>query len=225
MSSSHGHIKSFARREGHITLAQRRALELYWERYVLDPTAPFLPEVVFGRSAPLTLEIGFGNGESLAKTALSNLDKNYIGIEVHRPGVGYLMRLLHEQNISNVRIYCADAIEVMQQLLADQCFDTINLFFADPWPKKRHHKRRIVQQPFIDLVAEKLKNGGAFHAATDWEDYAGQMMAMLSSDPRFENCAGQNNFIMRPASRPQTKFERRGLRLGHSIRDLLFRRV
>lgn len=225
MPSPHGHIKSFARREGHITLAQRRALEIYWDRYVIDPTIPLSPEAVFGRSAPLTLEIGFGNGESLAKMALNAPDKNFVGIEVHRPGVGYLMRLLHEQNITNVRIYCADAIEVIQQLVADQSLDTINLFFADPWPKKRHHKRRIVQQPFIDLVVEKLRKGGQFHAATDWEDYAQQMMAMLSNEQRLENCAGQNNFIARPELRPQTRFERRGLRLGHSIRDLLFRRV
>lgn len=224
-TEQHAHIKSFARREGRVTPGQKVALETLWEKYVLDPTTPFSLESSFEQTAPLTVEIGFGDGESLAQMAKANPDKNFIGIEVHKPGVGHLMLKLKEDDIRNVRIYCGDAIEIIEKLIPDQSVDTIQLFFADPWPKKRHHKRRIVRNSFIDLIVKKLKQEGLFHAATDWEDYAEQMMEVLSADDRIENCAGRNNFTERPKSRPVTKFERRGTRLGHSIYDLQFKRV
>jgi tRNA (guanine-N7-)-methyltransferase len=223
--SEHPPIKSFARRAGRVTAGQQQALEMLWGQYVLDPNSPLSVETIFEQAAPLTVEIGFGDGESLAKMAQASPDRNFIGIEVHKAGVGHLMLKLKEDEIPNVRIYCGDAIEILETLIPDQSIDTINLFFADPWPKKKHHKRRIVRNSFIDLIVKKLREDGKFHAATDWEDYAEQMMEVLSADPRVENCAGKNNFIERPENRPETKFERRGIRLGHSIRDLLFKRV
>ncbi|RLA21619.1 MAG: tRNA (guanosine(46)-N7)-methyltransferase TrmB [Gammaproteobacteria bacterium] len=225
MAVEHPHIKSFARRAGRVTPGQQAALKTLWDQYVLDPNKSLSTETVFEQDAPLTVEIGFGDGESLAQMAQASPDRNFIGIEVHKPGVGHLMLKLKEHNIRNVRIYCGDAIEIIEAVIPDQSIDTINLFFADPWPKKRHHKRRIVRNSFIDLIVKKLKEDGKFHAATDWEDYAEQMMEVLTADERVENCAGNGTFIKRPESRPETKFERRGIRLGHSIRDLLFRRV
>ncbi len=224
-TEQHPHIKSFARREGRVTPGQQVALETLWDQYVLDPNKPLSLENSFEKIAPLTVEIGFGDGESLAQMAQASPGRNFIGIEVHKPGVGHLMLKLKEHDIRNVRIYCGDAIEIVDRLIPDQSVDTIQLFFADPWPKKRHHKRRIVRNSFIDLIVKKLKKDGKFHAATDWEDYAEQMMEVLTSDNRIENCAGKGNFIERPESRPVTKFERRGIRLGHSIHDLQFRRV
>ncbi len=223
--ADHPPIKSFARRAGRVTAGQQQALEKLWGQYVLDPNTPLSVETIFEQQAPLTVEIGFGDGESLAKMAQASPDRNFIGIEVHKAGVGHLMLKLKEDEIPNVRIYCGDAIEIVETLIPDHSVDTINLFFADPWPKKKHHKRRIVRNSFIDLIVKKLRESGTFHAATDWEDYAEQMMEVLSADSRIENCAGKNNFIERPDNRPETKFEQRGIRLGHSIRDLLFKRV
>jgi len=219
-------IRSFIRRQGRITPGQQLALDNYWDVYGLDPNADYDFAEVFGRDAPFCVEIGFGNGESLAKMAAANPGINYIGIEVHRPGVGHLILQLAEQGIDNVRIYCHDAIEIMENKLADHSLAGVHLFFPDPWPKKKHHKRRIVRPSFADLLARKLKSGGYFHAATDWQNYAEHMLEVLSVENRLINAAGRGaDYCERPDYRPLTKFEQRGLRLGHGVWDLVFRRV
>ncbi|MEN8261102.1 MAG: tRNA (guanosine(46)-N7)-methyltransferase TrmB [Pseudomonadota bacterium] len=216
-------IRSFIRRQGRITQAQQAALETLWPNYGLDPGARLTPEAVFSRRAPLVLEIGFGNGESLAETAAAHPEKDYIGIEVHKPGLGHLMLRLKAMSLRNVRIYCFDAIEILAHRLPDSSLSGINLFFPDPWPKKKHHKRRILTPEFAELAVAKLKTGGIFHAATDWEDYAEQMLSVLEKTSRLENTAGARSLAPRPGDRPMTNFERRGLRLGHGVWDLIFR--
>jgi tRNA (guanine-N7-)-methyltransferase len=218
-------IRSFVRREGRLTPAQKRALEELWPRYGVDDTRASLDlATLFGRIAPVIVEIGFGNGEALAATAAAHPENDYLGIEVHRPGVGHLLNLLAAQRIANVRVVVADAKEVLAMRLPDQSLSTVHLFFPDPWPKKRHHKRRLVQPDFVQLVRRKLKPGGVFHLATDWQDYAQWMMATLTAAEGFENVSGRDCYGER-GERPLTKFERRGARLGHGVRDLRFRRV
>ncbi|MGJ0429077.1 tRNA (guanosine(46)-N7)-methyltransferase TrmB [Methylobacter sp.] len=219
-------IRSFIRRQGRITPGQQLALDNYWAVYGLDPQADYDFAEVFGRDAPLCVEIGFGNGESLARMAAVNPGINYIGIEVHRPGVGHLMMQLAEQGISNVRIYCHDAIEVIEHKMADHSLAGVHLFFPDPWPKKKHHKRRIVRPSFVDLLVKKLRPGGYFHAATDWQNYAEHMLEVLSAESRLINTADSGMaYCERPDYRPLTKFEQRGLRLGHGVWDLIFKRA
>jgi tRNA (guanine-N7-)-methyltransferase len=218
-------IRSFIRRQGRITVAQSRALEELWPLYGLEPDQRLEPATLFGRRAPLVLEIGFGNGESLAAMAEARPDEDFVGIEVHRPGVGHLLWRIHEKGLGNVRVYRADAIEILTENVADAGLDRLQLFFPDPWPKKRHHKRRIVNPEFLDLVRRKLKPGGVFHAATDWEPYAEQMAATLEARPGLISLANGSPFSPRPDYRPPTKFETRGRRLGHAVRDLLYRRV
>ena len=217
-------IRSFIRRQGRLTTGQQQALDNYWDTYCLDPGADYQFREVFGRDAPLIVEIGFGNGDSLAKMAAANPDIDYIGIEVHRPGVGHLMMLLHQQGLHNVRIYCHDAIEILEQKIPDNSLTGVHLFFPDPWPKKKHHKRRIVQPSFVNLLLTKLKPDGYFHAATDWQNYAEAMLAVLSETPNMHNTNQTNDYCERPAYRPLTKFEQRGLRLGHGVWDLVFRK-
>jgi tRNA (guanine-N7-)-methyltransferase len=168
------------------------------------------------------VEIGFGNGACLAKLADDNPDNDYIGIEVHRPGVGHLLIQLEQHGLPNVRVYCHDAIEVLTNCLPDNSLSAVHLFFPDPWHKRKHHKRRIVQASFLDLLAKKLHSGGYFHAATDWEHYADAMLEVLSADERFINASIDNTYCERPAYRPLTKFEQRGIRLGHGVWDLIF---
>ncbi len=218
-------IRSFVRREGRITTAQRHALEELWPKYGLDTDRPLEPEKVFGRRAPLTLEIGFGNGAALALMAAAEPATDFIGIEVHRPGVGRLLLELETQGLGNVRIYREDAVPVMRHCLPPACLDRLLLFFPDPWHKKRHHKRRIVQPDFIELTANLLRPGGILHMATDWEDYAAQMLEVTSQSAAFRNCAGSGNYSPRPDYRPVTRFEQRGLKLGHGVWDLLFERI
>jgi tRNA (guanine-N7-)-methyltransferase len=221
----HRAIRSFVRREGRITEAQKRALEELLPRYGIEPGEAQLDLVaLFGRIAPVHLEIGFGNGEALAAMALAHPQINYLGIEVHRPGVGVLLRRLDAEGIPNVRVVCADAKEVLEQRIPDSSLNAVYVFFPDPWHKQRHHKRRLVQPEFIALLYRKLLPGGTLHLATDWEDYARQMLAVLSAAEGFENVAGQDLYAPRPEARPQTRFERRGHRLGHGVRDLVFRR-
>ena len=215
-------IRSFIRRQGRVTPGQQLALDNFWDKYCLDPKSDYDFPNVFGRDAPLFVEIGFGNGESLARMAAANPDKDYIGIEVHRPGVGHLLMLLNQQGLSNVRIYCHDAIEIMEHKVADHSLAGVHLFFPDPWPKKKHHKRRIVRPGFVDLLVRKLKSGGYFHAATDWENYAESMLAVLSESSRLKNTSPTNDYCQCPEYRPLTKFEQRGLRLGHGVWDLIF---
>lgn len=220
--SSLATIRSFIRRQGRITAAQQYALDFYSSRYCLDPGHAYDFSEVFGRQAPLAVEIGFGNGDNLAKIAAANPDKDYIGIEVHRPGVGRLMLELDRQGLSNVKIYCHDALEILEQRIPDNSLHALYLFFPDPWPKKKHHKRRIVRPDFIDLLARKLVSGGIFHAATDWRNYAEVMLNLLSANKHLINMSKTNSYCQKPDYRALTKFEQRGLRLGHEVWDLIF---
>lgn len=216
-------IRSFIRRQGRATTGQKQALDTLWTKYCLSPSDTFDPRQAFNRDAPLIIEIGFGNGESLATMAAMQPDMNFLGIEVHRPGVGHLMMLLEQQNINNVRIYHHDAIEILEQKVANHSIAGIHLFFPDPWQKRRHHKRRIVKDSFVALLKQKLTTGGYFHAATDWEHYAKDMLAVLSADSGLINTSASSDFCERPDHRPLTKFENRGLKLGHGVWDLIFR--
>ncbi|MEZ5541379.1 MAG: tRNA (guanosine(46)-N7)-methyltransferase TrmB [Pseudomonadota bacterium] len=207
-----------------MTAGQRRALRDLWPRYGLDPALPLQPAALFGRDAPLTLEIGFGNGEALLAMARATPQEDFIGIEVHRPGVGHLLLELERYDLHNVRIYNVDATAVLQSALPDACLDRVLLFYPDPWHKQRHHKRRLVQPAFVELLAHKLRPGGILHMATDWADYAQQMLATVEASGLFSNRAGQGHYAARPGYRPATRFERRGQRLGHTSQDLVFER-
>jgi tRNA (guanine-N7-)-methyltransferase len=218
-------IRSFVRREGRMTAAQQRALQELWPRYGIDSNAMIDPPALFGRNAPLTLEIGFGNGDTLLDMALASPETDFIGIEVHRPGVGRLLQALEDRHISNVRVMCDDAVEILQRCLPDHSLQRLLLFFPDPWHKKRHHKRRIVQPEFVELLARKLQPGGILHMATDWENYAEHMLEVVSASSAFRNSAGPGRYSEKPEYRPITKFELRGQRLGHGVWDLLFERV
>lgn len=218
-------IRSFIRRQGRATAGQKLALESHWDKFCLSPQFAFDADVAFGRSAPLIVEIGFGNGDSLAAMAQANPQLNYLGIEVHRPGVGHLLMLLEENAIENVRIYHHDAIEILEQKVPDYSVSGVHLFFPDPWHKRRHHKRRIVRPSFLHLLNKKLLPGGYFHAATDWQDYAKDMLATLSADDGLKNASPGGDYCPRPDYRPLTKFENRGLRLGHGVWDLIFTKV
>ena len=218
-------IRSFVLRQGRITAGQQAAIEQLWPLYGIDPLQDFNPGASFGRTAPLTLEIGFGNGESLAHMALAAPDQDFLGIEVHRPGVGHLLLKVQEFGLTNVRVCCGDAVEFIRNHLTSQCLDRVQVFFPDPWHKKRHHKRRLINLEFVDLVLDKLKPGGVLHCATDWENYAEHMLEVLEASASLRNQAGQNQYAERPPSRSLTKFEQRGQRLGHGVWDLLFEKV
>ncbi|NJD05664.1 MAG: tRNA (guanosine(46)-N7)-methyltransferase TrmB [Methylococcaceae bacterium] len=218
-------IRSYVLRQGRITLAQQTALDQLWPQYGLDSKAVLIPQQVFGRFAPLVAEIGFGNGESLVQMAAAAPDQDFVGIEVHRPGVGHLLIKIRELGLANVRVYCADAQEVLANCIAGGTLDRIQVYFPDPWHKKRHRKRRLVSTAFAELAAAKLKLGGILHCATDWEDYALQMLELLDDSPLFANQAGTGRYSERPEYRPLTKFENRGQQLGHGVWDLLYRRV
>lgn len=218
-------IRSFIRRQGRLTPGQEVALDQHWSQYGLEPELDYDFSEVFGRQAPLIVEIGFGNGDSLAKMAAANPDHDYIGIEVHKPGVGHLLILLTEQGLTNVRVYCHDAIEILEQKIPDHSLAGLHLFFPDPWHKKKHHKRRIVRPSFVDLLNKKLQVGGYFHAATDWQHYAESMLEVLSASEGLKNTSLSQDYCERPDYRPLTKFEQRGLRLGHGVWDLIFRKV
>ncbi len=222
----HRQIRSYVLREGRQTPGQKRAFDTFWPRYGLDYRQQALGlQEVFGNDQPVILEIGFGNGDSLAQMARSHPERNYIGIEVHGPGVGHLLRKLDEYACTNVRICKHDAIDVLTHMIPCASLAGVHLFFPDPWHKKRHHKRRIVQPAFLQLLAQKIRPGGFFHAATDWQDYATHMLATLqAATDLFENTAAAGDFIPRPDERPLTKFEQRGQRLGHGVWDLMFTR-
>lgn len=218
-------IRSYVLRKGRMTPGQRRAYEEGWQRWGLECTREALAfDTLFGRPGPHIVEIGFGMGQSLAEMALANPDANFIGIEVHRPGVGRLLHSMAEHDIDNIRVYCHDAVEILRDCIPDASLDTVQIFFPDPWHKKRHKKRRLIQPGFVALLVQKLKPGGTLHLATDWEDYAQQMMAVLSDTESLSNTCSEGEFAPRPEHRPLTKFELRGERLGHGVWDLMFSR-
>jgi len=217
-------VRSFVLRAGRMTVAQERAWRELWPRYGIEDDGPLDLGTVFGREAPVTLEIGFGNGESLAALAEAHPAHDFLGIEVHRPGVGHLLLRAEAAGLDNVRIVCRDAVEVLERQVADAALAEVLLYFPDPWPKKRHHKRRIVQPAFVDLVARKLRPGGVFRLATDWQDYAEHMLAVVGACGTLRNVSASGGHAPRPESRPLTRFELRGQRLGHEVWDLAFTR-
>ena len=223
--AKHRPIRSFVRREGRLTPGQQRALERLWPRFGIDAGEGEIDlDAAFGRTAPRVLEIGFGDGESLLQTAAADPETDYLGVEVYRPGIGRLLKRLEEQGVENVRVAEADAVQFLHRI-ADGALAGVHIFFPDPWPKKRHHKRRLVQPPFLQAVRRVLAPGGLLHLATDWEDYARHMLEVMGAAEGFANRAADGGFSPRPASRPPTKFEERGLRRGHGVWDLLYERV
>lgn len=222
----HRAIKSFVMRAGRMTEGQQRGLDQGGPKFILPlADAPVDFDQVFGRSAPRTLEIGFGMGHSLLEMAAAAPEQDFIGVEVHRPGVGALLNGVLAQGLTNLRVFDCDAIEVLKRCVADASLDRLLLFFPDPWHKSRHHKRRIVQPAFAELVRTKLKPGGILHMATDWEPYAEYMLEVMNVAPGYRNQASDSRWVERPSERPVTKFERRGERLGHGVWDLKFERV
>ncbi|RZO83987.1 MAG: tRNA (guanosine(46)-N7)-methyltransferase TrmB [Oceanococcus sp.] len=217
-----GPPRTYVRREGRLTDGQKRALSELLPQFTY-PEDGRAPSEVFGREAPRVLEIGFGNGESLAAQAGKHRDQDFIGLEVHRPGVGYLLQAVEADKLSNVRVSSSDALLFLDQALPQASIDRVQVFFPDPWPKKRHHKRRIVRPDALDKIARVMKPGAVLVLATDWDNYAEQMMEVLSAHPAFENCHGDAQFAPR-AERIVTRFERRAHRLGHTIHDLAFSR-
>jgi len=206
-----------------MTLGQTRALKELLPRYSVPAGSTDLP-ALFRRNAPVTLEIGFGDGHNLAELARRHPERDYLGCEVHRPGVGRLLMTLEAEGLGNVRVIPDDAVLVLKERLPDGCLDAVLIYFPDPWPKKRHHKRRLLQPEFAALLARKLKPGGRLHLATDWEDYARHALAVLAAASEFQNAAISGHYVPRPEERPETKFERRGLKLGHGVYDLVFLR-
>jgi len=223
MASIHRPIRSFVLRQGRVSNAQQRAHDTLLPRYGI----PFAPHVVdldqaFGRSAPKILEIGFGMGETTAAIAAAHPENDYLGIEVHTPGVGSLLKQIAALELTNLRVIQHDAVEVLTQMIAPATFDGVHIFFPDPWPKKRHHKRRLIQTPFLALLVGRMKPGAYLHVATDWQEYAEQVLSVLAAEPQLRNTV--DDYAPRPDYRPQTKFESRGLKLGHGVWDLVFRK-
>jgi tRNA (guanine-N7-)-methyltransferase len=224
-------IRSFVLREGRQTPSQQRAMQELWPRYGLDfRGAPRAFEQVFGRSNPLVVEIGFGNGDALLHAASNDQERDYIGIEVHAPGVGRLLNAIDGAGLANLRVYRHDAVEVLQHEIAIGALDELRIFFPDPWHKKRHHKRRLIGPGFAEVLASRLRIGGLLHLATDWQDYAEQMWDVLDAQPLLRNNDGARGFAQphapeEPARRRQTRFESRGLGLGHGVWDLLYTRI
>jgi tRNA (guanine-N7-)-methyltransferase len=219
----YGHIKSYVRRAGRMSSAQENYYaEMMPKIGVVYAPQPIDLATVYGRNAPKILEIGTGMGETTAKIADANRDNDYLGVEVHVPGVGALCKQIAERELSNLRICQHDAVEVVRDMLPEASLDGVHVFFPDPWHKARHNKRRLIQSPFVALLASRLKPGGYFHCATDWEEYAHQMLEVLSAEPTLANSA--DGFAPRPEYRPLTKFENRGIRLGHGVWDVIFRK-
>ncbi|HEX4332200.1 MAG TPA: tRNA (guanosine(46)-N7)-methyltransferase TrmB [Usitatibacter sp.] len=216
-------IRSYVLRQGRFSPAQQNAVANLMPHYgIAYAAAPLALAEAFGREAPVVAEVGFGMGETTASLARDNPGTNYLAIEVHGPGVGSLLRRLEAGAIENVRVVQHDAVDVLREMIAERSLAAIHVFFPDPWPKKRHHKRRLLQPAFVELAATRLAPSGIIHVATDWEEYAAQVLAVLEATPLLENTA--QGFAARPAWRPQTKFERRGTALGHGVWDIIFRR-
>lgn len=217
-------IRSYAGRAGRLTAGQRRAIDRLWPRFGIDDWASLDLDDVFGRKAPSHVEVGFGMGDALVSMAGRHPERNYLGIEVYPPGIGGALLAIEAKALNNVRLVRADAVAVLGAL-GEASLEAILVFFPDPWPKKRHQKRRLIQSPFVDIVATKLTTGGRFELATDWSDYASQMLQVVEGHGGFLNLADDGGFAQRPSERPLTKFERRGERLGHNIFDLLFEKI
>jgi tRNA (guanine-N(7)-)-methyltransferase len=216
-------IRSFVLRQGRVSPAQQRALEELKPRYGIPYQETLLDlDQAFGRGAPKILEIGFGMGETSARIAAAHPENDYLGIEVHGPGVGSLLKQIDEGGLANLRIMQHDAVEVLKHMIGPETLSGVHIFFPDPWHKKRHHKRRLIQPALVALLCDKLKPGGYLHAATDWQEYAEHILAVLSAEPRLANTA--QDYAPRPDYRPLTKFEQRGLRLGHGVWDIVFRK-
>lgn len=219
----HRSIRSYVLRQGRVSNAQRRAHDTLLPRYGIAFQEQHInPETVFGRQAPCILEIGCGMGETTVAVAAANPGIDYLGVEVHTPGVGSLLKQIDEAGLTNVRVIQHDAVAVLEHMVAPASLNGMHIFFPDPWPKKRHHKRRLIQPAFVALAASRLKPGGYMHAATDWQEYAEQILAVLGAEPALTNTA--TGYAERPAYRPQTKFETRGLNLGHGVWDIVFRK-
>lgn len=218
-------VRSFVLRGGRLTEGQQRAMEELLPRYSTGSGSGFLDFAeLFGIVRPVVLEIGFGNGDATWQMAQQSPQENFIGVEVHKPGVGHLLLNLQEKAIENVRIACEDAVVFLRERVAVSSLDGVRVFFPDPWPKKRHHKRRIVKAEFVTLLAEKVQTGGIVHFATDWQNYAEHMLEVLQQNPAFENLSDTGDYCSRPTWRPMTRYEKRGKRLGHEVYDLLFLR-
>lgn len=217
-------VRSFVRRTGRVTRAQARALEELWPRYGVEPDGVLDLDALFGRHAERYLEVGFGMGDALAALAEACPQRDFLGIEVHEAGIGRLLGLARRAGLDNLRVLRGDAVALLREHLADAALDGVLVFFPDPWPKKRHHKRRLIQAGFIDLLARKVRPGGLLHLATDWAPYAEQMLQVVEADARWRNQAGPGCYAVDAGERPQTRFQRRGERLGHAIFDLRFRR-
>ena len=216
-------IRSFVTRAGRLSTAQARALETLGPQFCIPyEKAPFDFDAAFARSAPTILEIGFGMGDTTARIAAGMPDKNFIGVEVHTPGVGSLLKLIGEQQLANLRIIQHDAVEVVTHMVKPESLAGVHVFFPDPWHKARHNKRRLIQPAFVELLASRIAPGGYIHCATDWQEYAEQMLEVLGGEPSLENTA--DGYAPRPDYRPVTKFENRGLKLGHGVWDLVFRK-
>lgn len=223
-----GHIRSFVRRAGRQSEAQERHYHEQMPKIGVQYCQEALDlNTLFGRSAPKILEIGFGMGDTTATIAAAHPENDYLGLEVHVPGVGALCKRIAEMGLQNLRICPHDAVEVLQHMILPETLASIHVFFPDPWPKKRHHKRRLIQPPFVALLASRLQPGGLLHCATDWAEYAEQMLTVLAAEPLLENTAPTHSdgYAPRPENRPQTKFERRGLALGHGVWDVLFKKT
>ncbi|MDS1308557.1 tRNA (guanosine(46)-N7)-methyltransferase TrmB [Marinobacter xiaoshiensis] len=219
-------VRSFVLRQGRMTEGQKKAYERSWPKFGLARENGMIdPRQVFGRDAMLNLEIGFGMGRSLAEMAEAAPEQNFIGVEVHLPGVGALLKEIEERGLENIRVYNIDANDVIDLCLPDACLDQVMVFFPDPWQKKKHHKRRLVQPEFVQRIRHKLRVGGILHLATDWENYAEHMMEVMGDSEGFANTQEQGQYSPRPDYRPVTKFEKRGENLGHGVWDLLFHRT
>ena len=218
-------VRSYVLRAGRVTEGQKRALQDLWPIWGIEPGAGLLDfRDLFGNDRPVILEIGFGNGEATWRMAQASPEENFLGVEVHKPGVGRLLLKIEEHGLDNVRIACEDAVALLRERVPDASLAGVRIYFPDPWPKKRHHKRRIVQPPFVGLLAGKLAPGAILHLATDWAPYAEHMLEVMQGSAEFENLSPDGAYCEKPDWRPPTKYERRGERLGHEVADLVFRR-
>ena len=218
-------VRSYVLRKGRVTEGQRRALEELWPVFGLEAVGGLIDfEDAFGNQRPVILEIGFGNGDATWQMAAAEPDCNFLGVEVHRPGVGHLLLKIEEHGLKNLRIACEDAVELLKNSVRDGSLGGVRIYFPDPWHKKRHHKRRIIQRPFVELLAQKMSAGGILHLATDWAPYAEHILQVMQASAEFENLSAEGGYSPQPEWRPPTKYERRGERLGHEVFDLVYRR-